>query len=375
VSEEQLRNQEDLTTPITQPDREASRSSNLIQLPSPPTPRSAPPLPALFIGREDDVQELKRRLGSTSDEVPASLQRLIVMRGWPGVGKTSLATVLAHDTDVKAKFPGGVFWASLGQNPSLFGELAAWGRSLGIDRLDTRTVEEASTQLANVLRDKRALLIVDDLWRTEHAIPFQVGGRHCAMLITTRLPEIAHEIAPGATYVLGVLSEAKALELLQTIIPAVVSGNPEASRELVQELEGLPLAIQVAGRLLNVELSYGFAITDLLQEIRKGARLIEAQAPVDQSDVTNETTPTVAALLKKSTDLLDAHTLDCFAYLGAFAPKPATFDVDAMKAIWQVDDPNPTIRTIVDRGLLEPIGAGRFWMHSILVEHAKSFLT
>jgi hypothetical protein len=91
--------------------------------------------------------------------------------------------------------------------------------------------------------------------------------------------------------------------------------------------------------------------------------------------VANETTPTVAALLKKSTDLLDVHTLECFAYLGAFAPKPATFDVEAMRAVWDVDDPRPIIRTLVDRGLLETTGQNRFWMHAILVMHAQSFLT
>jgi hypothetical protein len=60
----------------------------------------------------------------------------------------------------------------------------------------------------------------------------------------------------------------------------------------------------------------------------------------------------VAALLKKSTDLLDSHTLDCYAFLGVFPHKPATFSADAMKSVWNVDDPSPTIRTLVDRGLL-----------------------
>lgn len=71
---------------------------------------------------------------------------------------------------------------------------------------------------------------------------------------------------------------------------------------------------------------------------------------------------------------MDEVTLDRFAHLGAFAPKPATFDAEAMKAVWLADDPKPTIRTLVDRGLLEPSSQGRFWMHAILVKHAQSFL-
>jgi hypothetical protein len=80
-------------------------------------------------------------------------------------------------------------------------------------------------------------------------------------------------------------------------------------------------------------------------------------------------------LLQKSTDHLDSHTRECLAYLGAFAPKPATFDLADMKEVWEVDDPAPTARILIDRGLLEPVGSGRFQMHALLVTHARSLLT
>lgn len=224
---------------------------------------------------------------------------------------------------------------------------------------------------------KRVLLIVDDIWDAAHGMLFHVGGRDCALLITTRLPDVARALAPSPDdiYTLGVLNETDALALLRTLAPHVVDENEAACRLLVTDLEGLPLALQVAGRLLHTEASYGFGVEQLIADIREGAKLIAAQAPADWADLANETTPTVAALLQKSTALLDAYTLDCFAYLGAFAPKPATFDVAAMQSVWQVDDPKPIIRTLVDRGLLEPSSQGRFWMHAILVLHARSFLT
>ena len=358
---------------------QAGRDIHFTSLPPPPAPGSAPLKPALIIGRDHDLQVLKQRVGIPADgERPAPLKVLTAMRGWPGVGKTTLAAALAHDPEINARFPDGVLWASLGQQPGLFGELAAWGRALGVPDLNqARTVEEASTLLRGLLRTKRYLLIVDDAWQAEHVVPFNVGGSGCALLVTTRLPEVARTIAPAPddVYLLGVLSEADALTLLRTLAPTVVAENEATSRELVNDLEGLPLAIQVAGRLLHTEASYGFGVEQLLADIRKGATLIAAKAPADRTDVANETTPTVAALLALSTNRLDAHTLDCFAYLGAFAPKPATFDAEAMQAVWEVDDPRPTIRTLVDRGLLEPSSQHRFWMHAILVVHAQSFLT
>ena len=62
-----------------------------------------------------------------------------------------------------------------------------------------------------------------------------------------------------------------------------------------------------------------------------------------------------------------------FAMLGVFAPKPATFDLPAMAAVWDIGDAKPHARVLVERGLLEPIGGGRFQMHALLVMYAKSF--
>lgn len=73
--------------------------------------------------------------------------------------------------------------------------------------------------------------------------------------------------------------------------------------------------------------------------------------------------------------MLDPYTRDCFAYLGVFASKPATFDLDAMSSVWQTEDPRPVVRELADHGLLEPAGDGRFQMHALLVQHARSLLS
>jgi hypothetical protein len=128
--------------------------------------------------------------------------------------------------------------------------------------------------------------------------------------------------------------------------------------------------------MLNVEASYGFGVIDLIKELREGAAILEAKAPADRTDLANETTPTIVVLLQRSTDRLDVQTRDCYAYLGVFAPKPATFDLAAMKAVWQVEEPEQIVRMLVDRGLLEFVKEiGRYQMHALLVAHAKSLLT
>jgi hypothetical protein len=111
----------------------------------------------------------------------------------------------------------------------------------------------------------------------------------------------------------------------------------------------------------------------MLSGLRSGADIVKQKAPSDRTDLERQTIPTVAALLNQSTDRLDEFSRECFAYLGPFAPKPATFDVGALAAVWQLADPKPVIRELVNHGLLEPVG-GRFKMHALLVAHARAML-
>ncbi|NUO79200.1 hypothetical protein HUU05_03915 [candidate division KSB1 bacterium] len=342
-----------------------------------PGPGSAPPVPGLVIGRDEALGDLKERLGLSKDRAGA-MQVLTTVRGWPGVGKTTIATALAHDEEIIKAFPDGVLWVSLGQKPNVLSEMATWGRALGTDDLlRAPTLKEATAQLTALLRKKRMLLLVDDVWETEHAATFQqVRGSECALLITTREAGIANALAPtpDAVYNLPVLTEKNALKLLAALAPSVVNQHPNECLELVRSLECLPLALQVAGHTLSVEAAMGWGVTELLKDLREGSKLLTEKAPADRIDLETGTTPTVAALLKKSTDRLEEQIRECFAYLGAFAPKPATFDLAAMKAVWQVEDARPIVRELTHRGLLEPVG-GRFQMHALLVAHARALCT
>ncbi len=339
---------------------------------------SAPPVPSLFLGRDEALYDLKTRLGITSSGVnPNVMQVLTSVRGWPGVGKTTIAAALAHDDAIEAAFNDGILWVSLGERPNLISEMAMWGRALGSeDLLYASTLKEAKEQLAVLLRQKRMLLIVDDVWELEHVEPFrEARGKDCALLITTRETDITDALAastPHSVYYLDVLKEAPALKLLQNLAPTIAAQHPNESVELIRSLEYLPLSIIVAGRLLNFEARMGWGIAELLSELRTGTRILEEKAPADRMDWETQKIPSVAVLLKRSTDRLDEHTQECFALLGEFAPKPATFDIAALKDLWEEENPKPIVSQLVARGLLEPIG-GRFQMHALLVAHAKSF--
>jgi hypothetical protein len=343
----------------------------------PVPPGIAPPFPPrVFIGREDSLQDIKRLL--TVNQRSGNGENITVIRGWPGVGKTSLVSAIGHDDEIARTFKDGVLWISLEQKPNIITAMDRWGRALGSeDILKAPTVKEATALLAALLRKRRMLLIVDDVWETGHAAAFtEAAGEQCSVMITTRLTKIAEALTTDQNhaYNLPVLTEDFALRLLRILVPEVVSQNEGDCLELVRDLQCLPLALHVAAGLLRSEATMGWGVTNLIKEIREGTELINKQAPNDRMEKDGDI-PSVRALLQRSTDVLDEPIRDCFMYLGAFAPKPATFDLPALQAVWQVDDPKPTVRQLVGHGLLEPVGGGRFQMHRILADFARSLCT
>jgi hypothetical protein len=334
-----------------------------------------PPRPGLMVGRAGAVEHLVARL--TAEAGSASAMPVIAVRGWPGVGKSSLVAAVAHHPSTARFFTDGVFWAPLSETPDTRGHLQIWCRVAGVGELraDDPTAI-MSAHLAAALRDKRALLLVDDVWQAGHAAPLLVGGGRCGALVTTRSTEVAAALTsePGRIYPLPVLDDDDAIDLMRQLAPAVVHDHRDTTAVLVRELEGLPLALQVAGRLLAAEHGLGWGVESLLDELRDGARLLAAEAPADRADLATATTPTIAALLAKSTDRLAEPLRVQFAMLGAFAEKPAVFDSAAVSALWLVGDPRPALRELASRGLLEPVGGGHFQLHALLAMHARAIL-
>ena len=340
---------------------------------------TAPAQPVLMVGREHDLEGIKQRFGIGAQQ---AARRVTVIRGWPGVGKTTLVNALAHDPEVRAAFPDGILWAALGPSANVLGQLLAWARVLGVAHASTKYTEaEITARIRAQLRDRRMLLIVDDVWEPREGAPFKLGGNECAVLFTTRLGEVAAQLAatPSDIYRLDQLSDEKAFELMSQLAPTVSRAYPAECHQIIVALEGLPLAIRVSARLLEAEAGLDWGIAELASELAAGRKLLAANAPDDRMDPTTGTLPTVAILLQQSTTRLSESNRERYALLGVFAPKPATFDLEAIGAVWEaadLADAKSTVRLLVDRGLLEPLtGTGRFQMHAVLVMHAKSLLS
>ena len=336
-----------------------------------------PPLPSTVFGLDRNLEELKDNiLSNPADEMPT--HSIVSIQGMWGVGKTTLAIMLAHDSDIQARFSDGILWISLGNSPDLLLGLKTWGRILNSETLNNaRTVKQASNILADILQDKKILLILDDVWKAEHATPFRVGGKHCVTLITTRTRYIAQQFdSSSQSYILSNLTLKDSLKLLENFAPLVVRNYPEESLELVKKLEGLPLGIQMAGKLLQVESDLGHDVRKVMARINDGITLQNFEASSEYRDLARNTSQPVAALIMNTINNLDDRTRECYAYLGAFAPTPATFDIKAMAYVWKVEDPQPIVKTLLKYGLIDYLPEiDRFQIHPLLSKAAQTLLS
>lgn len=205
----------------------------------PPLPQRedhVPPHPRPFVGRDEVVGEIRDLLSVAGD----GHQPTVAVQGLPGSGKTAVAVAVADG--LRSVFPEGVLWASIEPNPSQLSVLADWGRTLGVeDLVGYKDVDAASARMKALLRDRRVLLILDDVWEAEHVRPLTVGGPESAMLATTRSRHTARDIAPGGTMLeLGSLSETEAVSLLKELVPSLDEADEGRLSELVVKLGRLP---------------------------------------------------------------------------------------------------------------------------------------
>jgi hypothetical protein len=197
----------------------------------------------------------------------------VALTGMGGVGKSTLAAGACGDRRVRRRFRDGVTWleADPGQDPvTLLGALA---RRLGLPKNESgfATVAQGRDTIATVLRGKRMLIAVDNVWERGPLDALAGLAPGCTVLFTTRLPEMATTF--GATQItVDELTQGQVLELLGRWTGRAAAELPHAARELCTRVGNLALGVALAGAMV----ARGRSFTDVAALIEQDLTRVHA---------------------------------------------------------------------------------------------------
>ncbi|MFC1412140.1 BTAD domain-containing putative transcriptional regulator [Streptacidiphilus sp. N1-12] len=334
-----------------------------------PGPRSdAPPIPRPsqlpsdipdFIGRADIVRYLLRVL--TARE--GSAVGVYALSGLGGVGKTTLAVHVAHRA--REAFPDGQLYADLNGTQAVpadpFDVLAQFLTSLGVapDQLPEQ-LDQRSALLRSLLADRSVLMLLDNARDAAQVRPLLPGTPGNAVLVTSRIRPAE---LPGVQ-LLGVstLGQDEAVSLLAAVAgPARIADEEPAARALVNACALLPLAVRIVAARLAARPSW--TVGSLL------ARLEDQRRRLDELRVGSLA---VEATFQLGYQQLTEHQARAFRLLAL--PEGPSLPIGGAAAVLAGAEPEveDLAESLVDAGLLEADGAGRYRYHDLLRLFARS---
>ncbi|XP_042483645.1 disease resistance protein RPP13-like [Macadamia integrifolia] len=221
------------------------------------------------VGFEKDIEKLATLLKQEESD-----RQLLVVSivGMGGLGKTTLAKKVYDRSDVKNTFDSCA-WIYVSQEYRIKDLLSGAIAQLMMrtkEELEKKNEEDLKNLLSNYLKERRCLLVFDDVWRKEDwdtlklaFLPHRDERKQQRVLVTTRIMEVAKHTDPLiAPYELRLLGDKESFELFSKKVFQYEARIEERSyskdledvgRKLVARCGGLPLAIVVLGGLLSTK--------------------------------------------------------------------------------------------------------------------------
>jgi len=187
------------------------------------TSQEVPDMPNFVVGLDIRINAVKEIL------LQNDVDRLGIT-GMGGSGKTTLASAVCNNTQVKASFQNNIFFIPVKQsNPNVKGLLETmWDKIIGGQRPEFQSIEDAHDQLKKKLRlrpYRPTLVVLDDVWSTSSLEYLLFEAKGYKTIITTRQDSTIRVTDSTRLYNMPLLEDANALSLFcccafgQTSIP------------------------------------------------------------------------------------------------------------------------------------------------------------
>ncbi|KAJ9685486.1 hypothetical protein PVL29_017504 [Vitis rotundifolia] len=280
-------------------------------------------------GRDADKEKIIELMLS-NEATQVDKVSVISIVGMGGIGKTTLAQIIYNDGRVENRFDMRV-WVCISDDFDVVGITKAILESITKRPCEFKTLESLQENLKNEMKEKRFLLVLDDVWNEKSLrwdllqAPFNVAARGSVVLVTTRNETVASIVRTMPSYQLGQLTDEQCWLLFSQ--QAFKNLNSDAcqnlesiGRKIAKKCKGLPLVVKTLAGLLRSKQD-STAWNEVLNN--------------DVWDLPNEQNSILPAL-NLSYYYLPTTLKRCFAYCSIF-PKDYVFEREKLVLLWMAE--------------------------------------
>ncbi|KAL3497656.1 hypothetical protein ACH5RR_040388 [Cinchona calisaya] len=302
-----------------------------------------------IVGRDGDISSVKRMLTSSNYEKDLPVVAIV---GMGGQGKTTLAQLVYKNDTVVRHFDERI-WFCVSDDFKVERLLNEMLQSLTGNKVEMTNREALVKELQKKLKDKRYLLVLDDVWNENqdewesmrNCLLGIGGSKESKILVTTRSDSVAEVMRSSDCHHLQIISGESSWMLLEKI--AFGEGGAtrtqalvDIGRRIVRRCGGVPLAIKAVGGLLYSKKD----ASEWLEIDRSTEIWNSATSGVDRA----------LSAIQLSYDHLPSYSLkQCFAACSIF-PKDTLLNKDKLVQIWMaqglINPPNGSDLQMEDIG-------------------------
>ncbi|HUW31881.1 MAG TPA: NB-ARC domain-containing protein, partial [Planctomycetota bacterium] len=325
-----------------------------------------PELPANFVPRPEYLDRLKQKLiGGDGGKVGVVGSGKVGVQGMGGIGKTVLAAAAAHDEDVRRAFRDGVIWLPFGTDFNLLARQAQLAEALGEPGRVFQDIEQGKAALQRLLAGKACLIVLDDVWETQHGAAFDVIGPRSRMLITSRHANVVDALK-AELYRIDVLDHDQALALLAKWAKTDAARLPSEAHEVAEECGRLPLALAMIGAMVRKR-----------PESWKRAlqRLRDADLEKIKADFPDYPYHDLLRAMEVSVDALEDDVREKYLDFAIF-PEDTPIPEAVLHTLWQADgldaaDVLDLLDSLADHSLIQRDREGRITLHDLQFDYVR----